>query len=324
MRVEITSISLDTAEPSTPKASRAIMTEEIMAALPAPILNLGIANSLTFTLNRPPWTTQGFRCVISGTPGSGKSYLMSVIAEEVHRLGVPFVVVDPEGEHRALRELGGVVIAGTEDADVELDNPGGEWIEELIALVAQGAGAVLDLADLGEDEGRLFYAWFARRFLRHQQVHRQACFLFLEEAHIYAPQKDRRNAEESLAITKQIARRGRKFGINTVAGSQRPGDMEKDILAQANVRFFGRVEIEHDYRAIARYLPRAVALQTLRDLATGEFYLSVSGDLNRVTIRPRRTTDLGATPPIVARPRSFLDVSGMAIKRGAPPPTLRD
>ncbi len=284
-------------------------TEDPMDYTPVPTLNLGLNSSLTFTLNRPPWITQGFRAVISGTPGSGKSYLMSVIAEEVHRLGVPFVVVDPEGEHRALRELGGVLVAGATgpggDADVDLDEPNGRWIDDVIGRLAAGdvAGAVLDLADMDEDDGRLAYAYFARRFMRAQQLSRQPCFLFLEEAHIYAPQKDRKSAADSLAITKSIARRGRKFGINTVAGSQRPGDMEKDILAQANVRFFGRVEIEHDYKAIKRYLPRAVPMQTLRDLSTGEFYLSVSGDLHKVTIRQRQTTDLGATPPIVARPR---------------------
>jgi DNA helicase HerA-like ATPase len=274
-----------------------------MDYVPAPVLKLGLNDSLTFTLNRAPWTTQGFRCAISGTPGSGKSYLMSVLAEEIHHLGIPFVVVDPEGEHRSLRELGGVLVAGTAEADVEIDGPGGAWIDAVIDRVAGSGCAVLDLADMDEDDGRLAYARFARRFLRAQQLTRQACFLFLEEAHIFAPQKDRKSAQESLMITKQIARRGRKFGINTVAGSQRPGDMEKDILAQANVRFFGRVEIEHDYKAIARYLPRAVPMQTLRDLGTGEFYLSVSGDLHKVTIRERRTTDLGATPPIVARPR---------------------
>ena len=84
--------------------------------------------------------------------------------------------------------------------------------------------------------------------------------------------------------------------------------MEKDILAQSNVRFFGRLEIEHDYRAIWPYLPPGVSMIKLRDLPTGEFFLSVAGDFNLVQIRERRTSDLGQTPPIRYRQDSFMDL----------------
>ena len=241
--------------------------------------------------------------------GSGRWLAGRRAAEEVHRLGLGFVVVDPDGEHKALCELGGVVrVARDAQSQVAFDGLGGTWIDEVIELIADGSGAVLDLAEMDEDEQRTAYAYFAQRWFKAQQRQPQSVFLFLEEAHIFAPQKDRKRAADSLRVSKAIARRGRKFGINWVAGSQRPGDLEKDFIAQANVKWFGRAEIEHDYRAIAPYLPRSVGLQTLRNLGTGEFYLSVSGELNRVKIRARRTTDLGRTPPIVARQRSFFSV----------------
>lgn len=276
---------------------------QIARIITLPILNLGGA---TFNLGNPPWTTQGFRCVVSGTPGSGKSYLMAVITEEVHELGVPFVVVDPDGEHRSLCELGGVARVAAGGGDISFDED--DWPGVAIRLLHMGAGLVLDFGDVPEDRWHWLYGWFARRFFEAQRQAPQATFFFLEEAHIFAPQKNPKAAMESLAITKQISRRGRKFGINTVFGSQRPADLEKDILAQSNVRFFGRVEIELDYRAIQRYLPPGIRMQSLRDLDSGEFYLSVSGDFNLVRIRERRTADLGATPPIAYRQRSFLDL----------------
>jgi DNA helicase HerA-like ATPase len=272
----------------------------------APILSLGYRDSLSFNLAGRPWDTQGFRCAISGTPGGGKSYLMAVMAEEVHELGLPFVVVDPEGEHKALLELGGVArVAAGGGGDIGFDE---EWIGLALGLMGRGMGIVIDLSDLVEKEWAMHYCWFAQRLLEEQRRTRRAAFLFLEEAHLFAPQKNQRNLLESLAITKQLARRGRKFGISTVFASQRPADTEKDVLAQANVRFFGRVEIEADYEAVRRYLPSGVTMRALRDLDSGEFYLSVSGNFNRVRIRQRRTTDLGSTPVVVYQQRSFFDV----------------
>ena len=276
-----------------------------MTNTPAPILNLGEANTLAFNLSHAPWTTQGVRCVVSGTPGSGKSHLMAVMMEEVHGLGVPFCVVDPDGEHRSLCELVNVT-----RVEVATDDFSGEWIDDALYLLDQGGGVVLDLAILDEERQRDCYAWFARRLLDSQrrQARPQAMFLFVEEVHIFAPQKMVRGARDATAVTKSIARRGRKFGVNTVMGSQRPGDVEKDILGQSNVRFFGRIEIKLDYQAIQTYLPGSVSLRTLRDLETGEFFLSMSGRLTRVHIRARRTSDMSPTPQIAVRQRSIFEL----------------
>jgi DNA helicase HerA-like ATPase len=266
-----------------------------------PILDLG---GVRFNLAGRPWATQGFRCAISGTPGGGKSYLMAVMAEEVHALGLPFAVVDPEGEHRALCALGGVARVAP-DGDIRFDE---DWISLSLALMRKGAGVVVDLSDLPEKEWAMHYGWFAEALLKMQRAARRPAFLFLEEAHLFAPQKSRRNVAESLAATKQVARRGRKFGLSTVMASQRPADTEKDVLAQANARFFGRVEILADYEAIRRYLPCGVKMRTLRDLDSGEFFLSVSGEFNQVKIRQRQTPDLGSTPRVAYRQRDFLDL----------------
>ena len=268
----------------------------------APILDLG---DVSFDLSRSLWATQGFRCAVAGSSGSGKSYLMAVFAEEVHGLGLPFVVIDPEGEHRSLCELGGVARVGADpEADIVF---GARWIDISLGVLAQGLGLVVDLSDFPGD-WQLEYAFFVRRFFKAWRERPRPVFFFLEEAHLFAPQKSQKRVAESLSITKQIARRGRKFGINWVFGRQRPGDLEKDVLAQANARFIGRVEILADYEAIRPYLPSAVHMLSFRDLRAGEFFLSVRGEFNRVAVRERRTRDLGSTPRIEYVQRDFLDV----------------
>lgn len=268
----------------------------------APILDLG---NVSFDLSRNLWATQGFRCAVAGSSGSGKSYLMAVFAEEIHSLGLPFVVIDPEGEHRSLCDLGSVARVGARDADIPF---GSHWIDVSLGVLAQGLGLIIDLSEFPEDDWQLEYAWFTRRFFKMWRDDPRPVFFFLEEAHLFAPQKGVRRVAESLSITKQIARRGRKFGINWIFGSQRPGDLEKDVLAQANARFIGRIEILADYEAVRPYLPSAVGMLSFRDLDAGEFFLSIRGEFNRIQIRERRTRDLGSTPTVEYVQRDFLDV----------------
>jgi hypothetical protein len=68
------------------------------------------------------------------------------------------------------------------------------------------------------------------------------------------------------------------------------------------------VEIEADWDAIRRYMPPGVRMRDLRDLESGEFFLSVSGNFNQVKIRQRRTEDLGYTPRVAYQQRDFFDV----------------
>jgi DNA helicase HerA-like ATPase len=273
----------------------------------APVVNLG---ELSFNLSGSPWNTQGFRCAVSGASGSGKSYLLAVLAEEVHQLGIGWAIVDPDGEHRALQDLAGVARVGVSGGD--LDFRDSTWAQLAVRLVRMGGGVVVDFSELrNPDEWHRLYTWFAGEFFEAHRREARPCFLFIEEAHIFAPQKMRKGTAESLEITTQIARRGRKFGINTVFGSQRPADLEKDIISQANVRFFGRLELEHDYKAVQSYLPSAVRLRTLQQLDAGQFYMTLGGYFRQVRIRERATPDLGATPAVTYRQRNFLDVVDM-------------
>ena len=64
----------------------------------APIIDFG--NNFRINLANERWQSQGFRLAVAGSSGSGKSYLVSVLLEEIHGLGIPFLVI-------ALRTLAG-------------------------------------------------------------------------------------------------------------------------------------------------------------------------------------------------------------------------
>src|ERR1700751_5370848 len=56
----------------------------------------------------------GRTCVI-GASGSGKSYAVGVICEELCKEQVPFAIVDTEGEHSGLKEKYEVILVGDDE-----------------------------------------------------------------------------------------------------------------------------------------------------------------------------------------------------------------
>ena len=85
----------------------------------------------------------GRGCAI-GQSGSGKSYLAGVLAEELCRLGMPFLVVDTEGEYASLRSLCNVIVVGGERGDLALDV---DFSRLFRASIEDKLPVVLDLSD---------------------------------------------------------------------------------------------------------------------------------------------------------------------------------
>ncbi|MDE1860036.1 MAG: DUF87 domain-containing protein, partial [Candidatus Micrarchaeota archaeon] len=63
----------------------------------------------------------GRGCAI-GQSGSGKSFLAGVIAEELCKAGLPFCIIDTEGEYSSLKSMSkNVIVVGGENGDVSTD-----------------------------------------------------------------------------------------------------------------------------------------------------------------------------------------------------------
>lgn len=289
-----------------------------------PVFNLG---NIQIDLSAGRYRTQGFRAALAASSGGGKSTGGVVMIEEAHAIGLPWLVIDPDvGEHRALGELPGAVVM---TSGREL--PGPDWRTEAIGRVMRGGGVVCDISRLGKSEQRICYTYLLRELWRQQDERNPTpLLLFVEEAQVFAPQKRQQDAE-SLEITDDIARRGRKRGINWVLATQRPSDVEKDILAQSNVRFIGYLSQEHDFRAVesmlrvgttarrngARRTPPGVDAPELVEetlthgdlliLSSGEFYLAGNGKVYKIRFRERRVSDLARTPIIEYRQRPLFE-----------------
>lgn len=275
----------------------------------APIIDFG--NGFRINLANERWQTQGFRLAVAGSSGSGKSYLTSILIEELNGIGIPFLVVDPDGEYQSLCQIPGIKLAAPKGGDIALNWPNGGWITHCLKALDQGQGVIVDISDLGTDDQRWAYTQLLQRLWDNQRGRRskgqhRAMVLIIEEAHLFAPQKRAGEAAQSLEITVTIARRGRKHGLNTVFVSQRPGDLEKDVLGQSNIRIIMRLDLEHDFEAVKTLLPKGIKHETVLSLMTGEFFLRIGPDFHRVSrVRARLVPDLGQTPVLVYRQREM-------------------
>lgn len=296
-------------------------------------------NGFQLDLSGEPWLSQGVRCSIAGSSGSGKSYLSIVMAEELIRLGIPLMAIDPVGEYRSLGYLNNlngkykhtriVTVASDGDIRLVLDQTG--WIQAAVEALDSSDGVVVDLSDLEEPDQYVAYNALLSHLwnVKHAQWkvgQARSMFLFVEEAHIFAPQKFLTDMP-SLRMTIRVARQGRKHGINTVFVSQRAGDLEKDIVGQSNLLFVGYTRLEHDFKAVKtllgagdtgigklteKYVPPGwtgyrpvqgrITHADLLALKTGEFY-AVYGHKKYWLPRTRErfTPDMAATPPIMQR-----------------------
>ncbi|MCB0191246.1 MAG: ATP-binding protein [Anaerolineae bacterium] len=284
-------------------------------------LSINLNDIFALNLAADRWQTQGLRAVIAAQSGGGKTNLCAVIYEELHRLHIPYLIIDPMDDFRSLRELGDVTVVSCSGGDAELIYPANDWCEVAIRQLAKNRSVVVDLSGLNAmSDKRVAYTWLARRLLSYQQKTRLPMFMGIEEAHIFAPAKRSQDAE-SLYVTADIARLGRRNGINLLLSSQRPRDLEADVRSQCNLHFIGHIEDHLDYEAVAPSLvlpqrngrgrvpaglePTRVwdtpGFGELMDLRTGQFYCRIGTMLHLVYVRKRRTKHIGQTPVIQGR-----------------------
>jgi DNA helicase HerA-like ATPase len=244
---------------------------------------------VSFNLNGVRYRTQGFRLIIIGSSGSGKSYALGVIAEEVHRAGIPFFVFDQESEFAGLAALPGVQI-------IEPDTPTWDPLPAVNFTLRDGGAIVLDVGELGLTDQRDVFTNLARVYYQVAGTVKRRNVFLLDEAAEIAPQRSQRGAGSSREWLERFARRGRKRGINWGVATQRPSELSKNVFAQGNVKLIGRVEIVNDLDAIKPYLTQRLNMQTISRLNPGDFLLDLPGATEIIHIRPRQTEDLGGTP----------------------------
>jgi predicted nucleic acid-binding Zn-ribbon protein len=236
------------------------------------------------------------RLFATGKSGVGKSNTGSVIAEELLERGHPVLIVDVDGEYWGLKEEYELLHVGaTDECDLQV---GAEHAGKLAELaLEQRVPIILDVSGyVDPDESDALVRETAHELFVREQDALQPFLLLVEEIHEYLPQQG--SLGETGEALRRIAKRGRKRGLGIAGLSQRPADVDKSFITQADLLVWHRLTWDNDTNVVKRIVgsdyDAAVA-----DLADGEAFVQADwyeADIERVQFRRKRTFDAGATP----------------------------
>src|SRR5580658_425857 len=276
-----------------------------------PMLYLGSEGGRPFEVDANVVAT-GRTCVI-GASGSGKSYAVGVICEELCKNSVPFAIVDTEGEHSGLKEKYEVVVVG-DDGTSDL-----QWSSTDLGQLASQAPDIAPLVlDLSETEApKEKVGDLLSRIYEEVEKRRTPYLVIVEEADRFIPQNG-----EKVPIFGEIARRGRKRGIGLMVCTQRPSLVDKNVLSQCGNQLIGKLVIKNDLQAVAQFFSGHELPKQLTTLEAGRFFAmgGLSPAPRLVAIRKKDTHYGGNTPKLGTRiVKPFSPAVTDAIRRSAKP-----
>jgi hypothetical protein len=262
------------------------------ADLHQPLLYLGMNGGARFEVDANVVAT-GRTCVI-GASGSGKSYAVGVICEELCKSQVPFAIVDTEGEHSGLKEKYEVVLVG-DDPTCDL-----QWssidLDQLASQALDIAPLILDVSETEAPKEKV--GELLSKIYQEVEKRRSPYLIVVEEADRFIPQNG-----ERVPIFGEIARRGRKRGIGLMVCTQRPSLVDKNILSQCGNQIIGKLVIKNDLQAVAQFFSGHDLPKHLTTLEPGRFFAmgGLSPTPIMVNIRKKDTHYGGTTPKLGTR-----------------------
>ena len=182
-----------------------------------------------FTLP-PEMVTETF--AILANKGRGKTNVAVRMTEQLHRAGLPVVVLDVKGDWWGIRSSADgkgpglpFIIFGGDHADVPLEPTAGQLLADLI--VDERVPAVLDLSHMSKTKARQFASDFAERlyFRNRDPLH-----VVIDEADVLIPQRASAETARLIGAMEDIAKRGRGRGIGLTIATQRGQEVAKSVL----------------------------------------------------------------------------------------------
>ena len=243
------------------------------------------------------------RAFVTGKSGSGKSNTGGVVCEQLLERDHPLLIVDIEGEYYSLKEKYEVLHVGADD-EVDL-RVGPEHAKKLASLaLEQRVPIVLDVSGYLDDDVRdeLVYE-VANHLFAKEKTLRDPFLLVVEEIHEFVPEQGSLSEVGKQLI--RIAKRGRKRGLGILGMSQRPANVKKDYITQADWLVWHRLTWSNDTKVVRRVLGNEYE-DAIEGLADGEGFLVADWEdaIRRVQFNRKETFDAGATPSLddVSRP----------------------
>ena len=238
------------------------------------------------------------RTFISGKSGSGKSNTANVVAEQLLERGHSLLIIDMDGEYHTLKERYEMLHVGaSDDCDIKVGPEHGERLAEIALL--EGVPIVLDLSGYIEDDvaDELIYEVVRHLFYREQDL-KKPFLIIAEEAHEYLPQQGGSTPASDTLV--KVGKRGRKRGLGLCAISQRPADVDKSFITQADHLIWHRLTWDNDTRVVSKVVG-STAADAIEDFDDGEAFIQadqLDAEVLRTTIRRMETFDGGATPEL--------------------------
>ena len=271
---------------------------------------------------------------IMGQRDSGKTHAGMKLAEGLHDVGVPLMILDPVGVWWSLT-------LGRDDGDLGLPIPvfGGErghvdltveLARPLASLLVQRRqSGIIDLSKFRGRQQQRFVEEFGDEVFVQARSDRYPRTLFVDEAQLFAPQVRRKDSLAGERI-EDIVRVGRNFGIGTVLMTQRPQTLSKDVSSQSSLLLVGQMQGSHERKAFADWIGGDPSwVHELPSLRQGQMYLWSPAWLKihkKLQILPKRTFDASRTPALGelalerARPTFDVDAIRAALQQYMKPP----
>ena len=194
-----------------------------------------------------------------GRKGAGKTYLATMIAEQMLDAGAQVVALDPVGNWYGLRIAADgkspgkeIFVIGGAEGDVPLTPDAGAKVARLI--VEKNISAVLDVSAFRQGERKRFAADFGEELFHLKKTSRTAVHLFIEEAQLFAPQRPGPEDARMLGAFEHIVRLGRNYGIGCTLVTQRPQSVNKEVLSQVECLCVLQVNGTHERKALEEWV----------------------------------------------------------------------
>ncbi len=234
----------------------------------------------------------GRSCII-GQSGSGKSYAVAVICEELAKNNIGFCIIDTEGEYFSLKQKYPILWVGlNKDCEINIDDADYNLLAK--KLISGDFPVIFDVSDVDEPQKEV--SDFLKELYKIGSKLKKPYLTIIEEIDKFAPQRG-----NVLSEIEEISKRGRKRGIGLLIATQRPALVNKNILSQCANQIIGKLTIKNDIDSVKLFFPNKKDLNKLPMLNPGLFF--VQGDIlekpKLLTIRKRETTHKASTPKLL-------------------------
>ena len=268
---------------------------------------------------------------IMGMRGRGKTYLGTLLFEQMHAAGAQVVALDPIGNWWHLRLAANgkdpgldVPVFGGPHGDIPLEPDAGALVARVV--IERGISVILDVSRFRKVARKKFVTAFAEELFELKKDQLSPLHLFLEEARMFVPQRPQTHEDpRMLGAFEDIVRAGRNYGLGTSLLDQRPASVNKEVLSQVSMLVAFGLQHTLDRKAIEEWVREwevmgADKLRDLPKLARGAAFLwapSLSPPFRAIEVNEKATFDGSSTPEIgkgrkvEVRPLSDRDLVGL-------------